>query len=189
MRRIISYLFISLDGVVEAPKEWHSPYFDAEMGQIIGAGMATSNAMLLGRVQYEEFAAYWPNQSDDVPPADWMNGVHKYVISSTLDRVDWGPATLISGDVVPALTELKRQPGGDIAIVGSRTLAASLLRAGVLDELALLLHPIAVGQGKRLFDDGEQVPLELIEAHTLKTGVLHLRYQRASQPPTEPAAG
>jgi dihydrofolate reductase len=181
MRKIVAGLFISLDGVVEAPDQWHFPYFNDEMGAAVGGQMESSDAMLLGRNTYEAFAAYWPQQDSSVPPADHMNGVHKYVVSNTLDNAEWGPSTVIKGDVAKELTRLKKKPGKDIGVVGSPTLVMSLLRAGVLDELNLLVHPIVVGHGLRLFSDGETVPLTLVNSQVFKTGVLNLTYVRADQ--------
>ena len=177
MRKIVAGLFISLDGVVEAPETWHFPYFNDEMGDAVQSMMAGSDAMLLGRRTYEEFAAHWPTSTDDF--ADFMNGTQKYVVSNTLTTADWQNSTLISGDVVKELTLLKEQPGGNLSTTGSGTLVASLLREGLVDELHLLLHPIVVGTGKRIFDDGSQVPLRLTSSTTFSTGVLHLTYERA----------
>jgi dihydrofolate reductase len=183
MRKIVAGLFISLDGVYEAPETWHFPYFNDEMGEAVGAQMAESDCMLLGRVTYEEFAAYWPNQTSDGEAgemAGFMNETPKYVVSSTLTNTAWKNTTLIDGtNVADALTRLKQQPGKDISITGSGTLVRTLLRDGLLDELRLLVHPIVVGHGKRLFDDGEQVALTLADSRTFSTGVLALTYQRA----------
>ncbi len=183
MRKIVAGVFISLDGVYEAPETWHFPYFNDEMGEAIGAQMAASDCMLLGRVTYDEFAAYWPQQTRDGEAgemADVMNATPKYVLSSTLKRADWHNTTLLDGtDAAGELTALKQQPGKAIAITGSGTLVRTLLRAGLLDELRLLVHPIVVGHGKRLFDDGEQVPLKLTDSKTFSTGVLALTYERA----------
>ena len=177
MRKIVSGLFISLDGVVESPDKWHFPYFDDEMGQEVGALMAASDTMLLGRQTYQEFADFWPHQSSDVPPADYMNATPKVVVSTTLTSVEWQNSTLISSNVVAELTKLKQQPGQNIGVTGSGTLVRSLLRDGLLDELHLLVHPIVVGSGKRLFDGiDEQVPLKLAESKTFSTGVLALTY-------------
>ena len=183
MRKIVAGLFISLDGVYEAPEMWHFPYFNGEMGAAVGAQMAESDCMLLGRVTYEEFAAYWPSQTSDGEAgemAGFMNDTPKYVVSSTLKSVEWKNTTLIDGtNAADELTRLKQQPGKDISITGSGTLVRTLLRAGLLDELRLLVHPIVVGHGKRLFDDGEQVALTLADSQTFSTGVLALTYQRA----------
>lgn len=181
MRKIVAGLFISLDGVFEAPDQWHFPYWNDEMGEKIESQMAESDTMLLGRVTYQEFAGYWPNQNaDDVPMAAYMNNTPKLVVSTTMETLDWQNSTLISGNVVEELTTLKQQPGKNISITGSGTLVRSLLRDNLLDELHLLVHPIVVGSGKRLFVDGsEQKPLQLVNAKTFGTGVLSLVYQPA----------
>ena len=176
MRKIVAGLFISLDGVVEAPETWHFPYFNDEMGQIVADQIAASDTMLLGRRTYEEFAAFWPKQADDDPLAPEINGVQKLVASTTLDSVDWQNSELIGGDVADDLRRRKDEPGTDISITGSPTLVRSLLAAGVLDELRLLVHPIVVGHGKRLFGDGATVPLRLASSRTLETGVQYLVY-------------
>ena len=183
MRKMVAGLFISLDNVSETPDQWHFPYFNDEMGEAVDKQMAASDAMLLGRVTYQEFASYWPNQSSaDVDIADHMNNTPKFVVSSTLDSVEWQNSTLIKGDVAAELTKLKQQPGRDISIVGSGTLVRTLLRDGLLDELQLLVHPIVVGRGKRLFtDESGQKPLQLVDAKTFSTGVLSLTYRPAGQ--------
>lgn len=181
MRKIVAGLFISLDGVVESPERWHFPYFNDEMGAAVGAQMAAADTMLLGRRTYEEFAAYWPNQGSDVPGADHMNGTPKLVASTTLDEVHWQNSSLIRGDLAEALRELKQQPGGEIAITGSGTLVRSLIRDGLLDELRLLVHPIVVGRGRKLFDGGlADQPLSLLASTTFSTGVLSLVYGPAA---------
>jgi dihydrofolate reductase len=177
MRKIVAGLFISLDGVVEAPDKWHFPYFDDEMGGAVQALTSGNDAMLLGRRTYEEFAAYWPASTDDF--AGYMNDTPKYVVSNTLSTPEWQNSTLVTGDVVAELTRLKEEPGGNLGITGSGTLVRWLLRQGLLDELHLLLHPIVVGAGKRLFDDGAQVPLRLTASETFGSGVLNLTYERA----------
>ncbi|SEK66431.1 dihydrofolate reductase family protein [Nonomuraea pusilla] len=177
MRKIVAGLFISLDGVVEAPETWHFPYFNDEMGQEVGRQMQEADAMLLGRRTYEEFASHWPHQDSSDPIAGHMNGTTKYVVSTTLTSLDWQNSTLVTLD---GLSELKKQPGKNISIVGSPTLVVSLLREGLLDELNLLVHPIAVGKGKRLFpEDGAAIPLALTASATLSTGVLSLTYTGA----------
>ncbi len=180
MRKIIAGLFISLDGVVGQPDQWHFPYFNDEMGEAVGSTMAESDTMLLGRKTYEEFASYWPHQPSDVQPADFMNGTPKLVVSNTLTNADWEPTTVISGDVVGQLNALKKQPGKHIGITGSAKLVRTLLRDGVLDELRLLVHPIVVGEGLRLFDPADgTIGLKLTSSTTFKTGVVHLIYERA----------
>jgi dihydrofolate reductase len=182
MRKIVAGLHMSLDGVVESPDQWVFPYNYAndEMNQAIGSAMATADAMLLGRVTYQEFAAHWPNQTGDI--ADYMNGTPKLVVSNTLDTLQWQNSTLISGDVVGELAKRKQGPGRDLSLVGSATLAQSLLREGLLDELRLLVCPIVVGRGKRLFEDGgAPVPLKLVDAQTFSTGVQWVTYHPADR--------
>src|SRR5215212_1080888 len=181
MRKIVAGLFISLDGVVESPEKWHFPYFNDEMAETTGAVMAASDAMLLGRVTYQEFAAYWPGlRAEDEPMAAYMNTTPKYVVSTTLEKTEWHNSTLIKGNLAQAITTLKQQPGKNISIIGSPTLAQSLLHDDLLDELGLLVHPLVVGRGKRLFtDQGGLKRLQLVDAKTFRTGVLSLIYQPA----------
>jgi dihydrofolate reductase len=188
MRKIVAGLFISLDGVFEAPDQWHFPYFNDEMGEAVDAQIAEADTMLLGRVTYQEFASYWPHQSSDVDLADVMNTTPKVVVSTTLDSVDeWQNSTLIKGNVVEEITKLKRQPGKDIGVTGSGMLIRTLLANNLLDELRLLVHPIVVGSGKRLFPDGsEKTPLQLVQSKTFSTGVLALTYQPADSQDSGP---
>jgi dihydrofolate reductase len=181
MRKIVAGLFISLDGVTESSDQWHFPYFNDEMAEAIQSQMAASDTMLLGRVTYQEFAGFWPRQTEaDMPMADYMNNTPKLVVSTTLETVEWQNSTLIKGNVVEALTKLKHQPGKNINITGSGTLVRSLLRDDLLDELQLLVHPIVVGRGKRLFaDTSEPKALKLVDSKTFSTGVLSLTYQPA----------
>jgi dihydrofolate reductase len=180
MGRIVSNFFISLDGVVESPDKWHFPYFDDAMGAIIGQGMETSSAFLMGRKLYDEWSSYWPEQGPDVPFSEFINGVPKYVLSTTLKEPTWQNTTVISGDVAAELQAIKDSTDGDLTMSGSATTARWLLANGLLDELALLVHPIAVGSGQRLFEDATTYPLKLLSSATLDTGVLHLRYAPAS---------
>ena len=178
MRKIVAGLFVSLDGVVEAPETWHFPYFNDEMGEVVASQMAGADTILLGRRTYEEFAAYWADKGSEVDFADQINSIPKLVASTTLESVGWQNSTLIRGDVATELTRLKQEPGKDISITGSGTLVRSLLRDGVLDELRLLVHPIVVGTGNRLFPDGaDRVPLKLRDSRTFSTGVLYLTYE------------
>jgi dihydrofolate reductase len=167
VRKIKSYFFISLDGVVESPDKWHFPYFDDEMGAAVGAGFANTDALLMGRVLYDEWAAYWPEHADQ-PFGDVMNSIKKYVVSNSLQAAEWQNSEIVSGDVAGKLTEIKAQDGGDITMSGSATTVRWLLRAGLLDELNLLVHPIVVGDGlARLFPPDERsIHLELLSAQT-----------------------
>ncbi len=177
MRKIKSHFFISLDGVVESPDKWHFPYFNDEMGAAVGGSFDTADAVLMGRVLYDEWAAYWP-QNADQPFGDVINDIKKYVVSSTLQAAEWKNTEVLSGDPAAKLRELKARDGGDIAMSGSGTTVRWLLREGLLDELNLLVHPIAVGAGlARLFPPDEPtVPLELLSSETFSTGVLNLSY-------------
>jgi dihydrofolate reductase len=177
MRKIKSNFFISLDGVVEAPDQWHFPYFDDRMGEVVSAGFAGTDAVLMGRVGYEESAAYWPEHADE-PFGDVLNSIKKYVLSGTLTNAEWENSEIISGDVASKLADLKAQNGGDISMSGSATTVRWLLREGLLDELHLLVHPIVVGQGMaRLFPaDEPQAPLELLSSETFETGVVYVVY-------------
>jgi dihydrofolate reductase len=182
MRKVVASEFLSLDGVMESPDQWHFPYFNDEMGQAVGEGFETSDALLMGRVLYEEWVTFWPQQDpEENPVAATMNNVSKYVVSTTLEGpLEWNNATLIGDNVAEEISELKRQPGKDIVISGSGALVRSLLEYGLLDELKLMIHPIVVGSGKRLFEDGEkQTALELVESKTFSTGVVYVTYKPA----------
>jgi dihydrofolate reductase len=181
MRKVVASLYLSLDGVMESPEKWTFPYFNGEIGEAIGKAMAESDAMLLGRVTYEQWAAYWPSKTaEDAPFADYLNNVPKFVVSTTLDKAEWNNSTLIQGNLAEELAKLKQQPGKDISISGSATLVRSLLQDELLDELRLMVYPIVVGSGRRLFEDGgDQKPLKLVDAQTFTTGVLYLTYQPA----------
>jgi dihydrofolate reductase len=179
MRKIVAGLFISLDGVIEDANEWTGPWFNAQVGEAVGSMIAAQDAMLLGRVTYDGFAAYWPHQTGQM--ADTMNGAAKYVVSGTLKSADWQNTTLIPGDrAAEQIAQLKRQPGKDIGMTGSGTLVTWLLREGLLDELHLLVFPVVLGHGKRLFaEPGDKVPLKLTGSAAFETGVLSLAYARA----------
>jgi dihydrofolate reductase len=179
MGRIVSNFFISLDGVVEAPHEWHFPYFDDAMGRIVGQGMESARAFLLGRRLYDEWSEYWPAQGDE-DFGGFINNLPKYVVTSRpLGDEPWTNSTAITTDHVAAVRELKDATEGDIQMSGCATTVRWLIANGLLDELALLVHPIAVAQGQRLFEDTGTVPLRLMSSETLDTGVLHLRYAMA----------
>lgn len=177
MRKVVSGLFISLDGVTEAPNEWQFDNFDAEMGAAMGAHIAAEDTILLGRVTYQEWAPFWPTSTDE-PYASHINNTPKYVVSTTLDRVDWQNSTLIKGDLAGEIARLKAQPGRNIGVAGSPTLVRSLLQQDLLDELTLMIHPVVVGHGKRLFNgEGDLKQLKLVNEQTTSTGVSLLTYQ------------
>jgi dihydrofolate reductase len=184
MRKVTAGLFVSLDGVTASPDKWQLPYFNDEMGEAVGAAMAAANAMLLGRVTYQEFASSWPGvSSEDQPFAEYMNNTPKYVVSRTLEEpLEWSNSTLIKGNVAEEIARLKQQPGKNIGITGSATLVQSLLREDLLDELGLMVHPVVVGSGKRIFEEGgDPKGLTLVDSKTFSTGVVYLTYQPAGK--------
>ena len=179
MGKIVSSFFISLDGVVEAPDQWHFPYFNDEMAGAIGKAAETTDAFLMGRVVYEEWAGYWPTSTDE-PFASFLNNTPKYVVSRTLQEATWNNTTIINGDVAAGLRDLKDRTQRDIGMSGSATLVRWLLANGLLDRLNLLVHPIVVGKGQRLFEDTPTHPLQLLSQETFSTGVLNLAYAPAN---------
>jgi dihydrofolate reductase len=185
MKKITAGLFISLDGVVEAPDQWHFPYFNDEMGAAVDATLGAADTMLFGRKTYEGFAGAWPEREaggeEDAPFAKKLGDARKIVVSSKPLDFTWRNSEQLQGDLVDAVTALKNEPGdGTIAMSGSVSVVRQLLAAGLLDELHLLVHPIAVRKGLRLFDEGEaSIPLELISSETFETGVLNLVYAPA----------
>ncbi|MET8338773.1 dihydrofolate reductase family protein [Streptosporangium canum] len=176
MAKIISNFFISLDGVTESPDQWHFPYFNDEMGAAVEAGVQNAAAFLMGRKLYDEWSAYWPTADMDEDFAKFINNAQKYVVSNTLKKADWNNTTVVSGDVAARLRAIKEQTDGDIQMSGSATTVRWLLANGLLDELNLLIHPIAVGHGRRLFEDTPTHPLKLVKSETFQTGVLNLTY-------------
>jgi dihydrofolate reductase len=181
MRKITAGLFISLDGVVEAPDQWHFPYFNDEMGAAVDATLGAADTVLLGRKTYDSFAGAWPAREaaggEDTDFAKTLGDARKIVVSNQKLEFTWRNSEQLEGDLVEAVTALKNEPGGNIAMSGSVSIVRQLLAAGLLDELHLLVHPIAVRKGMRLFDEGETpIPLTLISSETFKTGVLNLVY-------------
>jgi dihydrofolate reductase len=180
MRKIIVAEFISLDGVVESPQQWHFPYVNEEMFGIIWGMNDACDTMLLGRVTYDDFASAFANAPKDDEVATRMNKFDRVVVTSSPAALAWANSTALDGDVSTGIAALKQRPGRDILTTGSIRLVRSMLRDGLVDELNLLIHPIVVGKGQRLFeDDGPQVPLSLVGSTTLSTGVVHAVYQRA----------
>jgi dihydrofolate reductase len=178
MRKVVAVELVSVDGVMESPEEWAFSYSNDEMNEANASGMNTSDALLLGRVTYEQMAAFWPRQPGGDPMVDYINSVRKHVVSTTLEKVEWNNSTLIKSRVVEEITELKHQPGKDITILGSGALVRSLLGDGLLDELRLMVHPVILGSGKRLFEDGDdRKSLEFMDSRTFDTGVLYLTYR------------
>jgi dihydrofolate reductase len=182
MRQIAAGLFISLDGVVEAPEKWTGPYFNDQVGQAVGAMMAQNDAMLLGRVTYEGFAAAWPAMEETAGEfGKKMNAMPKVVVSTTLTEATWTNTTIISGGNLAAdVARMKEQYQGDILVAGSATLVHALTGLGLVDEYRLIVHPIVVGKGKRLFSEGNAgTNLELVESRKAGPDVLLLIYRPA----------
>jgi dihydrofolate reductase len=179
VRKLHAVELVSLDGVMETPEQWAFAYSNEEMDEANAAGMAASDALLLGRLTYEHLAAYWPHQPGGEPMVDYINSVSKYVVSEMLkEPLEWNNSMLISGDAAEEIAELKRQPGKDITILGSGTLVRSLLAERLLDEISLIVHPVILGSGKSLFEDGDdRKSLELIDSRTFDTGVVYLTYR------------
>lgn len=185
MRKITAGLFISLDGVVEAPHQWHFPYFNDEMGAAVNATLGAAETFLFGRKTYDSFAGAWPEREaaggEDAPFAKVLGDTRKIVVSNQQLAFTWRNSEQLQGGLIEAVTALKSEPGdGTIGISGSVSIVRQLLAAGLLDELHLLVHPIAVRKGMRLFDEGEPpIPFTLISSQTFETGVLNLVYAPA----------
>jgi dihydrofolate reductase len=184
MRKILATMFISLDGVVEAPNEWHFPYFNDEMGAAVDRvmGVGVTDTLLLGRKTYEGFAAAWPGREtaggEDAEFARSLGDARKVVVSRGDPELTWRNSELLQGDLESGVRALKEGPGEThIAISGSPSVVRQLVEAGLLDELHLLVHPIVVRKGLRLFDEGEgSIPLKLLASKALETGVLDVVY-------------
>ena len=159
MRKIKAGLFISLDGVVEAPDQWHFPYYNDEMGKAVDATLGKGDTMLFGRKTYDSFAGAWPEREaaggEDAHFAKVLGDIRKIVASNQKLEFTWRNSEQLEGDLVEFVTALKNEPGGDITMSGSVSVVRQLLAAGLLDELHLLVHPIAVRNGMRLFEEGE----------------------------------
>jgi dihydrofolate reductase len=189
MGKIVVTEFISLDGVVEDPGGaedyrhggWTFEIGRGEEGDKFKLGeLQDAEAQLLGRVTYEGFAAAWPKMEDEAGFAAKINGMPKYVVSSTLERADWQNTTILSGDPADSIPTLKEQVDGVILVAGSATLVKSLIENDLVDELRLMVFPVLLGQGKRLFPEGEaKHRLELAESKTVGDGISLLRYRRA----------
>jgi dihydrofolate reductase len=190
MRKLVVVEFLSLDGVYQgpgAPQEdteggfqhggWQVQYGDEAFGERAIQGLAETDAQLFGRKTYQIMAAYWPKAPADNPFASHLNSVQKYVVSKTLDTVDWEPTTVLRGDLVEDITALKDQPGKNITVLGSGVLVQSLLANGLVDELLLAIYPIVLGGGKRLFAESDRVrKLRLLDSTATSTGGLLATY-------------
>jgi dihydrofolate reductase len=191
VRRVVVTNHLTLDGVMQAPGRpdedrrggfehggWAVPGNDEVMGRVLGEGMARGGSLLLGRRTYEHFYGYWPHQSDN-PFTEVLNNVQKYVASTTLQEpLPWSNSTLLEGDAAEAVAKLKEQPGGGIGVLGSGELLQSLMRRDLVDEYLLMIHPLVVGSGRRLFRErGPFAALRLVDSVTTTTGVVIATYQ------------
>ncbi len=198
MRKVVVFTHLTLDGVMLAPGRpdedlrggfehggWEPPYGDSVMGSVAGGSMANTGALLLGRRTYEDFYAYWPNQPEPNPFTAVLNNTQKYVASTTLEEpLAWSNSTLLKGDAAKAVVRLKEQPGEDLVVLGSGELVQSLMRRNLVDEYVLLVHPLVLGTGRRLFTEGgPTTALRLVDTKTTTTGVVIATYQ-----PAEPTA-
>jgi len=193
MRKVIVINNVTLDGVMQAPGRsdedprggfehggWALPYNDAVMGRVMGERIAQGGALLLGRRTYEDLYAVWPNRTDN-PFTEVLNNTQKYVASTTLEEpLPWSNSTLLKGDAADAVARLKEQQGEDLGVLGSGELIKSLMRRSLVDQYLLLIHPLVLGSGRRLFTDGGAfATLRLVETVTTTTGVVIATYQAA----------
>jgi len=174
VRRVVVTEFLSLDGVMEEPA-WTFKYWNDEIAQFKGEESTAGDALLLGRVTYQGFAAAWPESKDE--GADYFNGVRKYVVSRTLEApLAWNNSTLINDDIAAAIAELKRQDGKDIVVHGSATLVQTRMAHELVDRYRLLVYPVVLGHGKRLFTGGMPATLKLLESRAFSSGVVAVVY-------------
>lgn len=192
MRELNVVNFVTLDGVMQGPASpdedrsggfehggWAGRYLDEDWGRFASKGMAAGGALLFGRVTYEKMEAHWPNQPDEDPIAAKMNNSTKYVASNTLNKVTWRNSHLIKGDAGAEIATLKEESPDDITILGSGNLIQTLMQHDLIDSYTLLLCPLVLGTGKRLFREGEpKTPLKLVESRPTSTGALILVYER-----------
>jgi len=186
MRRVVATEYVTLDGVMEDPgglsrfaqANWHFPFMNEETRRFKHDELFASDALLLGRATYEEFAAAWPSITDETGFADRMNSLPKYVASRTLDTLAWQNSMLLTGDVADAVATLKQQAGQDILLSGSADLLHALMGRDLVDEYRLLVHPVVAGSGKRLFSEGSAtMELRLVEVAPFSSGVVALTYR------------
>ncbi|MAS38328.1 MAG: pyrimidine reductase [Anaerolineaceae bacterium] len=174
MRSLIVTEFLSLDGVMESP-QWTFSYWNDEIAQFKGEETSANEALLLGRVTYQGFAAAWPQSADE--GAAYFNGTRKYVVSTTLDTVDWNNSVLIKDNIIDEIRQLKQQEGPDLVVHGSATLVQTLIQHDLVDRYRLLIYPVVLGEGKRLFQQGATATLKLVKTQAFSSGVTALIYE------------
>jgi len=183
VRELIVTENITLDGVIDAQDDWFSPYGGDDIVAVNREHMAAADAVLLGRVTYEQFAGYWPAQTDDpTGVSDYLNRTTKYVVSSSLTRTDWQHTTILSGPLTRDIAALKQQSGKDIVATGSVSLVRWLVSENLIDALRLFVHPVVLGRGRRLFPDGSARKLRLTDTRIFRSGVVLLTYRLSDNP-------
>jgi dihydrofolate reductase len=188
MAKVISTLFISADGVAEIDPDWHFPYFDENMGRAVGEDYDIADVLLIGRVTYDSFAGAWPDREaaggEDAPYAKQLGDVRKVVVSRQPLEFSWRNSELVEGDLPEAVRSLKADPGiRGILIPGSISVVQQLLAAGLVDELRLLVHPVAARKGRKLFDDGNTpYHLKTVATEVFPTGVIRVIYSPTAAP-------
>ncbi len=180
MGKIVISEFMTLDGVVESPEKWQGAFGSEDMFASVREGILASDVALLGRQTYEDFLTFWPHQKhNEFGMADKINSQPKFIVSSTLKMADWIPAALIKGDAVSEIAKMKAETDWLIRIPGSITLVQALMQADLIDEYQLLIHPVVVGEGRRLFKDRVGLSgLKLIDSRSFSGGVVALTYAR-----------
>ena len=193
MRKVVVFTSVTLDGVMQGPGRpdedtrdgfghggWALPYNDEVMGRVVAERMAGAGSLVLGRRTYQDFYGYWPRQTDN-PFTEVLDNTRKYVASTTLaEPLAWRNSTLLAGDAAEAVAALKREPGKDLTVLGSGELVQSLRRRDLVDEYVLLIHPLVLGAGRRMFPDGgAPATLRLVDTATTTTGVIVATYQPA----------
>ena len=177
MRKLVVSEFVTLDGVAEEPGKWSFPFWNEEIGKFKFDELFSSDALLLGRVTYQGFAKAWPSMIDEAGYGKRMNSFSKHVVSRTLEKLDWNNSHLIKENVVEEVSRLKQQRGQNILLYGSANLVHTLMQHNLIDEYHLMVYPIVLGIGKRLFDGASSATLKLLEAQTFSSGVVVLTYQ------------
>lgn len=181
VRKISATLFITLDGVIAEPHKWSFPFWNDEIAKFKDDELRQTDALLLGRITYETFAASWPQRTDDTGFSDKFNRMTKYVVSSTLAKANWSGSEIVRPDDLKRhLAKIKAQAGGDVMVHGSASLVQSLMREGQLDELRLLVYPLVLGKGKQLYEGIGEATFKLASSQTFGTGVVALIYRRTS---------
>ena len=183
MRKVIASPFTSLDGMMSGPQgeiEWNVPYFDEEMAAYVHEQFEEMDTLLFGRVTYQWFAQYWPDQGvkDSPAEAERMNSIKKIVFSKTLEKAEWNNSRIIKNNITEEISRLKEQQGANLSIDGSPTLIHSFSKLGLIDEYRIRVHPVVLGRGVPLFQDqAEMMKLKLLEARPFRSGVVVLRYE------------